>query len=616
MIYSNLIYLLVVLLILTTGSIPETPWVPPGLALLLFLAKGLFFQQLAHRAFRRRRLDRASRYFATEQKLSIVAILFFAADVYFLDLKFYLARLPLTDKVPALIDCGGLLLFFAYLAILWLEARPRYQEVFGRRYTPRAFLLSNIKVNLPIILPWLLLIVAYDLLLLLPLPDLQRALASPWGEPIFFLLFFLLLAFTFPLLIVRLWSCRPLPAGAARTHIEQICRRDGLTYQEIMIWPLFEGRTLTAGIMGLTRKFRYLLITPALIEALDPEEMEAVIAHEIGHVKKFHLPLYLLLFLGFGLLAQLASYPLLNLILDSRLFYDTVQEAHLAPGTALGTVSIVALFLLMLVYFRFLFGFFMRNFERQADLHALSVFDGNAGPLVRVLEKIGWLSGNIRDLPSWHHFGIGQRVDYLLKCQADRRFVWRHHVKVYTTLFLYLIGLAGSGVLLWRMPSNLLEGAPREKFVEAVITHKIEEQPENAIWYQFLGDLQQNRDKYRTAIAAYDKALALAPGNPEALNNLAWLLLTAKEDRFRNPRRALALARRAAAAKPEGFILDTLASAYQANGMTGLAIHTEQRAIRTDPDNAGYYEEQITKFRRETPPPEKVRRQPGKRLPP
>ena len=601
-IYNNLIYLLVVILILTTSSVPEAPRVEPGLALLLFLAKGLLYQQLAHRAFRRQSVARASRYFATEQKLSILAILFFAVDVYFLDLQYYLAQLPFAAKVESLTALGGLLLFFAYLAVLWLEARPRYEEVFGRRYTPRAFLLSNLKINLPIVLPWLLLSIIYDLLGLVPVPALQRALASPWGEPAVVLLFFLLLAITFPLLIVRLWNCRPLPAGPTRAHIEHICRRDGLTYREIMTWPLFEGRTLTAGIMGLTRRFRYLLITPALIEALDPDEMEAVVAHEIGHVKLYHLPLYLLLFLGFGLLAQLASYPLLSLILGSGLFYRTLQETHLDPGGALGTVSIVAIFLLMLVYFRFVFGFFMRNFERQADLHALTVFQGDAGPLVRVLEKIGWLSGNIRDLPSWHHFGIGQRVDYLLKCQADRRFVRRHHAKVYLSLLLYLAVLGGTGILLWRLPADLLEGATREKFAAAVITHQIEKEPRNPLWHQFLGDLQQSRGRDAEAIAAYEQGLTLAPDQPEILNNLAWLLLTAKEGRFRDPRRALALAEKAAAVKPEGFILDTLAAAYWANGMTDLAVRTEQQAIRADPRNSRYYRDQIEKFHREPLP--------------
>jgi Zn-dependent protease with chaperone function len=478
LIYNNIIYILVVILILATSSTPEQPGSPALMTLLLFIAKALLYHQLARRAFRRPQAARASDYFATEQKLSILAVIFFAVDVYLLDLQFYLARLPLVDHLPMLTSLGGLLVFFGYLLILWLVARPAYQEVFGRRHSPLSFLLANIKINLPIVLPWLLLTFIFDLLRFLPLPWLERLLDSAWGEPLIFLLFFLLLALSFPLLIVRLWACTPLPAGVTRDHIEQICRQQGLRYREIMLWPLFEGRVLTAGIMGLTRRFRYLLITPALLKALDPEEMEAVVAHEIGHVKKYHLHLYLLLFLGFGLLAQLASYPLFTLLLSSELFYQAIQKANLDPASALGTVSIVSLFLLMLIYFRLIFGFFMRNFERQADLHAFRALNDNAAPLVRVLEKIGWLSGNIRDLPSWHHFGIGQRVDYLLRCQQDRRFYSRHQVKVYVCLALYLVILTASGALLWRMPADIQESATREKFAEAVILHKIEQQPE------------------------------------------------------------------------------------------------------------------------------------------
>ena len=41
----------------------------------------------------------------------------------------------------------------------------------------------------------------------------------------------------------------------------------------------------------------------------------------------------------------------------------------------------------MFVYFRFVMGYFMRNFERQADLYALKTM-GTATHLIRVFEKI------------------------------------------------------------------------------------------------------------------------------------------------------------------------------------------------------------------------------------
>jgi hypothetical protein len=59
----------------------------------------------------------------------------------------------------------------------------------------------------------------------------------------------------------------------------------------------------------------------------------------------------------------------------------------------------------------------------------------------------------------------------------------------------------------------------------------------------------------------------------------------------------LTLAQQAAARRPHGFILDTLATAYWANGLVALAIQTQEQAIRRDPANRNYYREQIEKFR-------------------
>lgn len=97
------------------------------------------------------------------------------------------------------------------------------------------------------------------------------------------------MALIFPAIIIRLWGCTPLPPGESRQQIESFCRKQNLAYAEILTWPLFEGRMLTAGVMGLTRKFRYLLITPGLLKAMNQDEIDAVLAHEIGHVKRHHL---------------------------------------------------------------------------------------------------------------------------------------------------------------------------------------------------------------------------------------------------------------------------------------------------------------------------------------
>ena len=37
---------------------------------------------------------------------------------------------------------------------------------------------------------------------------------------------------------------------------------------------------ITAGVMGLIKNFRYILVTPSLLNLLEPAEVDAVIAHE------------------------------------------------------------------------------------------------------------------------------------------------------------------------------------------------------------------------------------------------------------------------------------------------------------------------------------------------
>lgn len=594
--YSNVIYLLVVILVLSTDNIPDTPQIPLTYALPLFILKGIIFRYIVRFHFKPERICNVTRYSASEQRTSILAILFFAVDIYLLDIKYFLAEIPLMPQIQSFINLCGLVLFFCYLSFIWFEANRSYQAVFSRAHTGRSFLSTNIRMNLPIVLPWLLLSMFSDILQLASFPALKKFLSSSWGEPSIFLVFFAILALGFPAIVTRIWNCTPLPSSTARLRIEEFCRKQQLKYADIMTWPLLEGQVITAGIMGLIRKFRYILVTPALLKTMTPEEVDAVIAHEIGHVKKYHLQLYILLLLGFAPLAQLSAISIQYFLLKSDFLYHVIDFSSKGPQAVLGFMStVLPSFVLMIVYFRFIFGFFMRNFERQADLHVFSAM-GNCRPLVRVLEKIAWLTGEVRDLPCWHHFSIAQRVNFLKQCQGNYSYIRRHNLKVYVCLGLYLVTITASLFALWKMPVPLPEGAPLERYMEAIYMDKIENDPENPTWRHLLGDLQLEREMYEKGINAYESALKLSPDSPNTLNNLAWLLLTSTDKKIQDPARALALSQKAAAIRPQGYILDTLATAYWKNGLLNSALNTERQAIAVDPKNRDYYVKQMEKF--------------------
>jgi len=249
----------------------------------------------------------------------------------------------------------------------------------------------------------------------------------------------------------------------------------------------------------------------------------------------------------------------------------------------------------MLLYFRVVFGYFIRNFERQADLFSLQSI-GNGQALVAAFEKIAVLSGNIRDQHNWHHFGIGQRIDCLEQAEREPERIERHNRKVRYSLFAYMAILLTTIVLVRQIPTETLAQSYQENFAEAVLLQKAKQEPERALWQRLIGDLMLTRKMEEKALAAYEKAYSLEPVNPEIMNNLAWLLLTSEDLTLRDPMQALTLARAAATLDTKGHILDTLATAYWANGLVAEAVHTERQAIVADPAQRRFYLAQINRF--------------------
>lgn len=600
--YNNLLYFLVVIFLFSMKTVPESPLLPPVVAVSCFVISLLGYARLARFLYRKADHRGAQAYFRAERQAMIQAVLFFGLAVFLCDFKYYLSLFGWAEALPAAVNIAGLGLFFGYLALMWRVARPQYLHHFGGNYTPGAFLAMNIRVNLPIVLPWALLSLGHDLVTLIPWPGLQELLLTAWGDFFFYIVFLLFVLLIFPPVVRWLWGCVRMPAGALRDRLTAFCARQRFT-AGLYLWPLYEGHALTAGVMGIIPGLRYVLITPGLIQAMTLEELEAVMAHEIGHVKKRHLLLYLLLIAGFSLVVGALSEPLTYVLLSRDFFYSLMRWSGMSPEAMLVACTAVPMLVVMLLYFRFLFGYFIRNFERQADLYVFTAFADNqyAGSsrshtLVSAFEKIGLLSGN-RDQPSWHHFGIGERVAFLEKCERDPGERGRHERKVRLSLAAYLLSLTVILLLARQIPVEGLIRQYEEKYIETVLWQKIQHEEDKALWLRLAGDLMQHKKMEQKALEAYEKALTFEPVSPDLMNNLAWLLLTGKDEQLRDPRRALSLARAAVIEKPVGSFLDTLALAYWANGFREEAIRAEEEAILADPDGREYYRQQIERFR-------------------
>lgn len=596
MIYNNLIYFLVAIFCFSMAGGQENGGLPEWAIWPLLLVFLYGFDRLVKKIFRRYASGgQSSGYFKAEKRSAIGALVLFIGLVFGLDLKYHLGFLDIGGLFPSFVDIGGLAVFMLLLIVVWLRARIFYQRVFGRNYTPRSFVLSNLAANLPIVTPWILLSLITDLIALFDWPWLNKLYATPYGDMAFFVLFLVFVFIFFPPLIRRLWRCKPLAEGDLRDHLQTFCKKQNFD-AGIYLWPLFEGRVITAGVMGVVPGLRYLLITPALIETMNLRELESVVAHEIGHVKRFHLVLYVFLLGSFVISTAFLGEPLYYLFFSQDFFYSLVALTGFSPESLRTAFIVVPTLVTLIFFFRYVFGFFMRNFERQADLHVFPVV-GTSQPIISAFEKISLLSGNIRNQPSWHHFGIGERIDFLERCEHDSATIARHHRKVLFSLIVYIAVLASLLFALRQVDYSQAMASYEKKYVAAELIYNANQEENPAHWLYFAGNYFIEHDLEQRAVWAYSLSLERAPEQPEVLNNLAWLLITAKDTALRDPVQALKYARIAAEQKPAGYILDTLAMAWWANGYVDNAVRVEEQARFVDGEQAVYYTAQIALFR-------------------
>lgn len=604
--FANFIYFLVALILYTTCEHPGASAVMPDNALVFALVLTMVFALVCHISFQRlaarpspdtgvlldTRLEQAL------SRLSILALFVFAADLYILKLKLALAGFPAFEVFPTLEALLFLLIFLGYLVIVWNAAWGVQKQFVSRTMSKKSFVLSNISFSLPALLPWFLLSIIADFIQILPFDGPRTFLATPGGE-ILYVIFFLFAVASFgPFLIQKLWGCSPLEPGPTRERIESLCNLAGIGCADILKWELFGGSMITAGVMGLFSRFRYILVTPALVSLMTPREVDAVIAHEIGHVKKHHILFYLFFFAGYIACVYALFDPLLVLIYVMNPLSWFVSFFGMEQETVSTLVLSLILILFFVLYFRFVFGFFMRNFERQADTYVFSLL-GSGRSLIDTFYKIARFSRTSLDRPNWHHFNISQRINFLERCELDSGILKKHDRKVRYMVAGYamaivIVVLAGYFINFGRGRVVL-----DRYLTEQLLLQELQIDPENADAYTLIGDYYYEKEMFEKAIHAYENVLKIAPENLHALNNLAWLLVTCREASFQDPERSLALARRALNVDRPSHVLDTYAEACWRNGLVREAQTASMEALEKAEDRRSYYQSQVQRFKAE-----------------
>lgn len=601
--YANFLYFLVALIIYATSDFFQGPSPDAFASFSYTAAASLAFFTICQMAFAR--VWKRSQTISSEntdylisktiQGLSIFSLVVFAFIIYLFRPQSVFKGQLFFEKFPTLQALIFLILFFSFLIMIWNSAWRVHNAVTGTTLGKKQFIFSNASFSLPALLPWLVISLLADILLLIPFTPLQKVLNSPAGEILYVGICLVVIALLGPELIRRLWNCRTLEPGQTRALIEAVCQKAGLTYSDILRWDLFGGTMITAGVMGLIGKFRYILVTPGLFMALDPEELESVMLHEIGHVKRHHMAFYLLFFVMFLICNFLFFEPLMQLVYVAQPVYDLLSAAGISREAAYPVLIAAVLITAFVLYFRFVFGWFMRNFERQADLYVFE-FKPNAQALITTFYKIVSISRQSKDKPNWHHFSIAQRIEFLIRCHHEPWMILQHHKRVKRMIAGYLcvaVLLIASGVLLNWGPAKV---SYENYIAEKIISSQLDITPESVELYILAGHYFYSREKYQETVGVYENVLKIEPENAEVLNNLSWLYSTCPDTRFRNSEKALEYAIRAANISQKAHVLDTYAEALYVNGDVETALRISRQALAAAEDNHAYFRGQVVRF--------------------
>lgn len=601
--FANILYFLIALIIYTTADLFEPADSVTLEAIISFILLSCVFILICKLMF-----DRLARKIRDQgyeyidhwvgiyiNRLSILALVVFGINIYGFKIYALFNGVVLFEQVPTLKAVVFLLVFLSYLAVVWGSAYKIQTLFFPGQVSRRHFILSNISFSLPALLPWFVISIVSDLLGFVPWEPVKTFIQSPAGEFSYIAVFLVAIAVMGPVFIKTIWRCKPLENGYARARIEYICNKAGLNYADILRWELFGGAMITAGVMGLLGRFRYILVTPALLNSLRSDELDAVILHEIGHVQRYHILFYLFFFAGFVACNFVMFEPLLRLLLIFEPLYSISDWTGIEFQTLYQILFVGMMMLSFVLYFRFAFGFFMRNFERQADLHLFN-FTTDASPLISTFYKIASHSHQSMEKPNWHHFSIGRRVRFLKRCQFNPQLIAAHHAKVKHMMTGFL-AVVVTVLLLGYSVNYGFAREPFDQFLEKrYLALILEIESDNADLYTIVGDKYQSMGLYRKAIDAYENVLKVAPDNVHALNNLAWLLATCTEEAYQDFPRALEYARKAVSLKRVDFVLDTYAEALFVNNDVENAVIAAREALTVAKSKKEYYQGQLERF--------------------
>jgi STE24 endopeptidase len=176
------------------------------------------------------------------------------------------------------------------------------------------------------------------------------------------------------------YKFQPLENEDLRQRLVRLSEKAGTRVRGVYEWKLSEkSRKANAALTGLGRT-RRIILADTLLENYSPEEIESILAHELGHHVHRHIVKgiavqVVITFFGFWATAALLRYAV-----EQRHMFETLSDFANLPLLAL--VSTVMSMVLMPAL-----NAYSRYNERQADLYAFQSIP-DVAPFISSMEKL------------------------------------------------------------------------------------------------------------------------------------------------------------------------------------------------------------------------------------
>lgn len=202
-----------------------------------------------------------------------------------------------------------------------------------------------------------------------------------WYAWILVAVFSIFLNMFYAKLIVPIFNKQsPLPEGSLRNKIEAYAEKEGFTLEKIFVIDGSKRSTKANAYFSGFGSEKRVTLYDTLLNDLEEEEIVAVLAHEVGHYKKNHIIINMVLsILVTGFTLWLLSLFVGNPVLSAAMGVEK-------PGFHIGLIAFGILYSPISELTGIIMNYLSRKFEYQADNFAKQTF--SAAPLISGLKKL------------------------------------------------------------------------------------------------------------------------------------------------------------------------------------------------------------------------------------